>query len=195
MIYVRQARQEPHFCGTIHPIRPLSIAVAVDQNGGFGKDGKIPWHFKEDFQHFKETTKDSICIMGRKTYEDMLEMVKARQKKKKVIKEILPGRKCFVLTRQEDYKAEGAEVVSSLLEAVQNIDEDDTRPVFVLGGEKLFIESLPWVNTLHMTVIQDCYNCDRFFPVDYVKEKFTAADGRVGENDKLLFIEYARIKE
>lgn len=194
MIHVHR-HNEPIFAGTICPVRPLTIAVAVDVSGGFGKDGKIPWHFAEDFKHFKDTTKGSICIMGRKTYEDMLEMVKSRQKKKKAIKEILPGRTCYVLTRQENYEAEGATVAASLLEAVQSIEENDTREVFILGGEKLYIESLPWVNKIHLTVVDDYYDCDRFFPLEYLKEKFKIVAGKKGKNEKLLFVEYQRIKE
>lgn len=194
MIYVHQQRAEPHFAGTIRPIRSLSIAVAVDSASGFGKAGKIPWHFPEDFKHFKETTKGSICIMGRKTYEDMLEMVKVRQKKKKAIKEILPGRTCYVLTRQKDYKAEGAIVASSIMEAVQSIAEEDNRTVFVLGGEKVFLEALPWVDKIHMTIIDGYYNCDRFFPIEYVRTHFAIETAHKGKDEKLSFVNYKRTK-
>ena len=42
--------------------------------GGFGKDGKIPWSIPEDLDHFKEITTGHICVMGRRTYTDMLAM-------------------------------------------------------------------------------------------------------------------------
>lgn len=173
-------------------IYPVSIIVAVDRFGGFGKDGKIPWHIPEDFKHFKETTKGTICIMGRKTYEDMLEMVKSRQKKKKKIKEILPGRTCMVLTRQEGYEAEGATAYPSLTEAVQSIDDGDEREVFILGGEKLFIQALTDASKVYMTVVKDekGYDCDRFFPVDVVNQEFKITDGR--ETDLCYYVTYER---
>ena len=62
----------------------VEIIVAVDEDGGFGKDGKIPWHYSEDLKHFKEVTTGHVCIMGRKTYEDMLEMRKARDAKRRI---------------------------------------------------------------------------------------------------------------
>lgn len=197
MIYVKQNRTQQPIHDTIETvctIPPLNIAVAVDTGGGFSKDGKIPWHFSEDFKHFKETTTGSICIMGRKTYEDMLEMVKARQKKKKPITNILPGRTCYVLTRQKNYKAEGAIVANSLLGAIQSV-EGDNRKIFVIGGEKIFIEALPWVETIYMTIIEDYYDCDRFFSIDYVKKNFTIKNGKLGENEKLKFITYKRSKK
>jgi dihydrofolate reductase len=196
MIFVRQGapqqRPEPVFLGTVQPIKPLSIVVAVDNAGGFGKDGNIPWHIPEDFKHFKEITKVGICIMGRKTYEDTLAIVKKRQKKKRTVEELLPGRDCYVLTRQKDYEAEGAKVAGSLMEAVQDIDENNNRTVFVIGGEKLFIEALPYVNTIHLTQVDGYYNCDRFFPIGPLMEKFTPETGTHGKNKKLRFIEYKR---
>jgi len=172
--------------------KPLNIIVGVDKAGGFGKDGKIPWHFPEDLKHFKEVTKDSICIMGRKTYEDMLEMVKARQKKKRKVSKILPSRHCIVLTRQENYKAEGADVASSLIQAIADLPEDDKRPIFVIGGEKLFVESLPFVHTVYMTIVNDYYDCDRFFPLEYLTKKFRIAEGKTNDDEKLMFMKYQR---
>ena len=175
---------------------PLSIIVATDIVGGFGKDGKIPWHFTEDFKRFKEVTKDSICIMGRRTYTDMLEMIVDRRIKKGekrediVIDSILPNRKCIVLSRSIT-DAEGAEVFSSLLAATQSLDADEKREVFILGGEKLYIESLPYVNRIYMTIIKgDAYDCDRFFPVKLVHEQFGITDG--SETDDLYFVNYIR---
>ena len=192
MIFVQRQQQEPRLVG-VGPIqKPLSIVVGVDAAGGFGKDGKIPWHFSEDLKHFKATTEDGICIMGRKTYEDMLEMVKSRQKKKKKITKLLPKRHCIVLTRQEGYEAEGADVASSLSDALSNLKEDEKRTIFVIGGEKLFIEALPFVHNIHLTLVDDYYDCDRFFPLEYLMTKFKIKDGRKGEDEKLSFVEYQR---
>lgn len=175
---------------------PLSIIVAVDQAGGFGKEGKIPWYFPEDFKHFKEVTKDSICIMGRRTYTDMLEMVTDRRIKKGekkediVIDSILPNRKCMVLSRSVT-DVEGAEVFPSLRAATQSLEADDKREVFILGGEKLFIESLPYVNRIYMTIIKDKeYGCDRFFPIDVVHKQFKITNGE--ETDNLYYVDYVR---
>jgi len=174
-------------------MEPMSIIVAVDEDGGFGKDGNIPWNVPEDMKHFMSVTKGGICIMGRRTYEDMLEMSKARRKKSKntsEIQEILPGRECYVVTSKENYNAEGATAVTSIREAVQLLTEDDNREVFILGGFRMFVESLAWVTTIHMTIIKgDTYNCDLFFPVD-VLANFKIATGE--ETDQLRFLTYTR---
>ena len=171
---------------------PISIIVAVDSDGGFGKGGKIPWHFREDFDHFKEVTKGGICIMGRKTYEDMLAMVKAvrkKNKKKGKMKSVLFGRECYVVTSDENYKAEGATPVTSIRQACEHQDETDTREVFILGGYRMFVEGLAWTNKIYMTVVKDRFDCDVFFPVKALN-KFNIIDGR--QTKELDFLTYTK---
>ena len=167
---------------------PMSIIVAVDEEGEIGKNGKIPWHNKDDFKRFKEITMGKPCVMGRRTYED----VRTYQKKKdEEITEILPGRQTFVITSDEKFNAPGATVVSSLREAVQSLDHNDTRPMFVLGGEQAYVESLAWTDIIYMTVIDGIYDCDRFFPIKALS-KFRLAAGERGEGCN--FLEYRRIR-
>ena len=168
-------------------VAPLSIIVGVDTRGGFGKEGKIPWNIPEDMKHFKKVTKGGVCIMGRRTYTDMLEMV---QRKKKDIKDILPGRQSFVVTSDEKFKAEGAAVVKNIREAVQSLDENDKREVFVLGGYRMFVEALGWANKIYMTIVKgDAYGCDVFFPINSLN-KFKITDG--SETEKMYFVTYER---
>ena len=172
-------------------MKPLSIIVAVDEAGGFGKDGKIPWDIPEDLKHFKEVTTGGVCIMGRKTYEDMLEMVKARKKGKGKIKEILPKRESYVVTSDPDFKAEGATVVQSIRAAVESLDENDKREIFVIGGYRMFIEALSWTTTIYMTVVKgEPYQCDKKFPIEVLNKGYRIVDGN--QTDKLYFVTYKR---
>ena len=195
-------------------MEPLSIIVAVDKFGGFGKDGKIPWNFKEDMKHFKDVTSSNICIMGRKTYEDMLDMVIRRRKqnvsdanKKAIaeyesnqpdadrvsitdIDEILPNRTSFVITSDPNYNAVGATVKPSLREATQSLDVNDSREIFVIGGRRMFIEALTWTHYVYMTIIKKDYNCDVYFPMNSLTKKFKIVDGT--ETDDMYFVKYKR---
>lgn len=174
-------------------VRPLSIIVAVDEEGGFAKEGKIPWSVPEDMKHFKKITNKHPCIMGRRTYEDMLKMRKERDKKakrkNKLIGEILPGRKAIVLTTDKDYKAPGATVASGLTPAIQELKEGEE--VFVLGGYRLFIEALNWADKIYMSVIKGRFDCDRFFPLQLLNKHYRIADGE--KTDNAYFVTYRRV--
>lgn len=166
----------------------LNIIVALDKNGGYAKENKIPWHFKSDFKHFQNMTKGHICVMGRTTYEDMAEMMKARGKD---IKDgILPDRVSYMLSSVRK-KAKGVKVVKTLQEV---IDANPDKQIWVLGGERLFKQGLDLGATAYVTVIDNDYQCDKFFPVEILEEKYNIVDGRrEEENDvKLMFMKYER---
>lgn len=170
---------------------PINIIVAVDRFGGFGKAGKIPWHFPADLKRFKTLTGGAACIMGRNTYIDMLEMVKSRKKDDEKIEELLSGRQCIVVTSQANLITEGAMTASSLSDALLKAEKG--RPIFVVGGEKMYVEALGSAMTVHMSVVKDeetMFECDRFFPVEFLHDKFTITEG--GEDDDLYYVKYMR---
>ena len=81
---------------TIH----VSFVVAIADNGVIGHDNDLPWRLSGDMAFFKRVTMGKPIIMGRKTWESLP-------------RKPLPGRPNIVVTRNEDYRAEGAEVVTS----------------------------------------------------------------------------------
>ena len=169
----------------------LKIIVAVDTEGGFGKDGKIPWFFPEDLKHFQKITKDSICIMGRKTYEDMAEMILSKRKDEDKDKPILKDRESIVISSKDDYDPVGAKAAKGIRIAIHSLDESDHREVFVIGGEKMFIEALPFTDTIYMTIVKgEAYDCDRFFPLEYLNKNFVIKEGE--ETDDLYYVTYVR---
>lgn len=170
------------------------IIVAVDRNGGFGKDGKIPWDLPEDLKHFQTLTKGHVCVMGRVTYNNILDMRVARDARKGInamINEILPGRESFVVTSDRDYSTPGATRIDSF-GIVQDRMYNDPRKLFVIGGYRLFIEALSWTNTIHMTILKSekDYKCDVAFPVEVLNKKYTIASGN--ETESAYYITYQR---
>jgi len=168
---------------------PINIIVAVDLDGGFAKNGKIPWvdeeWAKKDLKNFKKVTTGSVCIMGRHTYTDMLDMVTARGKKVKDIKEILPGRESFVVTKDSNMKTPGASVAQNMRSIITSLDANDKREVFIIGGERMYIEAFNWTRKVYMTLIDKHYSCDKFFPIKELR-KFEIVNGEQHEHFKLL---------
>lgn len=165
----------------------MDIIVAVDSDGGFGKDGKIPWHFKCDFAHFKKVTEGKVCVMGKNTYLDMAEMIKSRGKE--IGDAILPNRQCYVVTSTLT-ETPGATPVSDIQDVI-NLHGTD---IMVLGGERLYIRALSSAEKVHMTVIDKHYDCDVHFPVEAMEKYFEISEGtRETENGtELLFVTYVR---
>lgn len=178
----------------------IRIIACVDNQGGFGKGGKIPWNYPEDMKHFKEKTTNHVCIMGRKTYEDMRNMMKKR--KIKIGDSILPNRICYVVSSKTNLKLKGATQVSGLREVTDRHPEHASpysvdKHIYILGGERMFVQGLSHATHINLTVLDIDAECDRFFPVDKLShhytitsgEKITSADGTA-----IMFTEYSRTR-
>ena len=123
----------------------ISLIAAMDKNRVIGYRNQMPWHLPADFKHFKETTMGKPIIMGRNTWESLAKP--------------LPGRTNIVVTRQKDFQAYGALIVSSLEQALHLQDE-----VFVIGGAQLYEQALPLAHTLYLTFIDHDFTGDTYFP-------------------------------
>lgn len=181
-------------------INPLSIIVAVDERGGFAKNYQIPWNLPEDLKHLKETTMGHPCVMGRHTYEELANWYIDKQNKNEAkgkqvvpleqVTEILPGRESFVVTSNMQAQFPGAIAVGSMRKAIQMLDHDDDREVFVFGGFRLFTEALSWADKVYMTIVKKDYHCDRFFPTQFVNKNFKIVDGK--QMKRVDFVTYQR---
>jgi len=172
-----------------------SIIVAVDNEGGFGKEGKIPWHLPEDFKRFRELTEGNVCVMGRRTYDEILDARLERDKTRGVtegIEEVLRKRQSFVITSREDFIAPGATPLKSLGHLIATMShQNDNRKLFVIGGRRLFVEALSTAREIFMTVLKgNPYNCDVKFPVDVLNKKWKIVSG--DETDNAYFVVYNR---
>lgn len=142
----------------------FSLIVAIDNKHGFAKNNRIPWYFKEDFVHFRNTTKNHPCVMGRNTYEEINEKLGDKAKDS-----VLPNRQCFVVSTTLT-SLPNATVVSSLDEIKNYLPIDTT--VFIIGGKRLFDEGMKIAQNVIITEINNDYDCDVFFDYDYITTNF-----------------------
>ncbi|MQX52658.1 dihydrofolate reductase [Alcanivorax sediminis] len=132
----------------------LSMMVAKASNNVIGRDNKLPWYLPNDLKYFKQVTFGKPVIMGRKTWESL--------------KGPLPGRTNIVITRQADYAAEGAKVVSTLEEAVEMAENvafiDGQEEAVIMGGAEIYQLALPKADRLYLTEVHADVEGDTFFP-------------------------------
>ena len=117
----------------------ISLIYAQSINGYIGKDGDLLFVIPDDLRRFKELTKGSVVIMGRKTWESLPE--KSRP---------LPNRTNVVLSRQVGLHLPGATVFSSLADALIHYCEED---VFIIGGESLYLEGIDHADVVYQTTV------------------------------------------
>ena len=141
----------------------IALIYARAANGVIGHNCTIPWHLPEDLAHFKALTQGHAVIMGRKTWDSLPARFRP-----------LPGRRNVVITRNADWRADGADPVDSLDAALALLH--DSPKVFVIGGAEIYALALPRADELVLTEIAAELDGDVFFP----------------HWDRALFIETAR---
>ncbi|OGB81549.1 MAG: dihydrofolate reductase, partial [Burkholderiales bacterium RIFOXYC12_FULL_60_6] len=129
----------------------LNLIFARARNGVIGSNNTLPWHLPEDMAHFKRSTLGCPVIMGRKTWDSL--PTKFRP---------LPGRLNVVVTRQDNWQAEGAVVANSLEAACAACPAESTA--WVIGGAELYAQALALADTAVVTEIDADYEGDAFAP-------------------------------
>ena len=124
------------------------------ENGVIGRDNRLPWRLKSDMQHFRRVTMGKPVIMGRKTFQSLMQPLK--------------GRTTIVVTRDRAFTAPGAVVAFGLTEALAAARGDALRrhadAIMVAGGADIYEQTMPFADRLLVTLIHDRCEGDAAFP-------------------------------
>jgi dihydrofolate reductase len=130
---------------------PITLIVAVADNGVIGAKGGLPWHLPEDLKRFKALTLGKPILMGRKTWESLP-------------RKPLPGRTNIVVTRDFGFTAQGAIVTHSIADGLEAAMREQPAEIMVIGGAAIFAETLPRASRIHWTQIMERPEGDAFMP-------------------------------
>lgn len=130
----------------------MNLIVAVDKNWGIGNKGQLLVSIPQDKKFFKEVTTGGVVLGGRKTMEGLPGGT------------TLKGRTNMVLTSKEDYQYSDAIIVHSVEEALQELAGYPDDQIYIIGGETVYRQFLPYCNRAFVTQIDYVYEADTFFP-------------------------------
>lgn len=152
------------------------IAAIASGNRGLGKDNELIYKIPEDLERFKKLTTGHVVVMGRKTFES--------------IGRALPNRMNIVVTSQpEILKDKGVFAVPNLREAFYLAEDKEPREIFIIGGQKIFEQTIDRATKLYLTIVEGNPDADTYFP-DY-SEFRTVVFEKTGEygNIKYKFLD------
>ena len=128
----------------------LNLIVALDKSGVIGLDGRLPWKLSNDLKRFKQLTLGCPVIMGRKTFES--------------IGRALPARQNIVLTRNNEFSAQGVELFCSLGQALDAVTGDKNKEIFIIGGAEIYTQGLTKAHRIYLTEVEASVDGDTYFP-------------------------------
>lgn len=129
----------------------MKVIVAVDLNWGIGYKGSLLQRIPGDMKFFKQMTLGKIVIMGRETFESLPG------------KEPLKDRVNIVLSKNECFNNTGVIACSSIDELFCQLKEYNSDDIFVIGGESIYTQLLPYCTEAYVTKIENKYIADKYF--------------------------------
>ncbi len=126
----------------------VGLIWAEAAGGVIGASGGMPWHVPEDLAHFKKTTLSAPVVMGRKTWDSLPERFRP-----------LPDRENIVITRQQDWTADGARRAADVADAVRGLQK-----VWIIGGAEIFAQVIGHADRLEVTELDLEVEGDAYAP-------------------------------
>ena len=130
----------------------MNLIAAVDKNWAIGMDNKLLVRIPDDMKRFRQMTVGKVVVLGRKT----LETFPGGQP--------LKDRTNIVLSKNKDYRVNGAVCVHSMEELSQELGKYNSEDVYVIGGESVYRQMLEQCDTAYITKLDYSYQADAWFP-------------------------------
>ena len=155
----------------------MKAIVAVDLNWGIGCGGKLLQSIPEDMKFFKEKTIGNVVVMGRETFESLQG------------KNPLKDRINIVLSRSESFNEDRLIICNSIDETLNELQKYENDKIFIIGGESVYKQFLPYCDELYVTKIYNKYEADRFFPnIDIMSNWDLVKESEVKEYNNVRYV-------
>lgn len=161
----------------------MNLIVAVDKNWAIGNKLELLVRIPNDHKMFREETTGKVVVLGRKTLETFPNKLP------------LKNRTNIILSTNKEYKVKDAIVVHSIEELLVQLEQYNTKDVYIIGGGSIYKELLPYCDVAHVTKIEHAYEADAYFPnLDEDKEwEITAESEELTYFDlEYRFVKYER---
>ena len=130
----------------------MNLIVAVDNNWAIGSKNELLIRIPNDHKHFREETTGKVVVLGRKTLETFPQGMP------------LKNRINIILSKDPNYQVKDAIVVHSIEELLEELKKYDEENIYIIGGESIYRQLLPYCTKAYITKIDHAYDADTYFP-------------------------------
>lgn len=130
----------------------MNLIVAVDNQWAIGNKNELLVRIPNDHKHFREETTGKVVVLGRKTLETFPQGLP------------LKNRTNIILSANPGYRVKDAIVVHSTEELLEELKKYPEEEIYIIGGESVYRQMLPYCDTAHVTKIDHVYDADSYFP-------------------------------
>lgn len=130
----------------------MNLIVAVDENWGIGNKNELLVRIPADMKFFREETTGKVVVLGRKTLETFPQGLP------------LKNRTNIILSSNPSYQVKDAVVVHNVDELLEELKKYEEEDIYIIGGESVYKQMLPYCSVAHVTKIDHAYEADAYFP-------------------------------
>ena len=158
----------------------MNLIAAVDENWAIGYKNELLVRIPSDQKFFREETTGKVVVLGRKTMETFPGG------------KPLKNRTNIVLSTNKGYEVDGAIVVHSIEELLEELKKYPSEEVYIIGGESIYKQMLPYCDVAYVTKIDYAYAADAYFPNLDQNDEWTMT--ATSEEQTYFDLEYAFTK-
>jgi dihydrofolate reductase len=159
-----------------HSYKPfITIIVAIAKNGVIGNKGDLPWHISEDLKRFKKITLKKPVLMGRKTYDSIVEKIGGA----------LPERENLILTKQKEIESFDPNTLffNNISQIFSWLKSKKHEHLYIAGGTSIYEKFLPIASRIEVTHIHKDFEGDTVFP-SWDKKVWKTTKGELKKDTK-----------
>lgn len=163
----------------------MNLIVSVDENWAIGNKNQLLVRIPNDMKQFRSMTTGKVVVLGRKTLETFPQG------------QPLKDRTNIILSRSPGFQVKGAVTTNSVEKLLEELKKYPDEDIFIIGGESVYRQMLPYCNTAHVTKVDHAYEADSYFTdLDRDPEwEITAdSDEQVYFDITYRFVKYERVK-
>ena len=164
----------------------MNLIVAVDENWAIGNKNELLISIPADHKFFRQETTGKVVVLGRKTLETFPQGLP------------LKNRTNVIMSTNKAYQVKDAVVVHDVEELLEELKKYDTEDIYIVGGESVYRQMLPYCDVAHVTKIDHAYAADAYFPnLDEMPEWQITADSEEQTYFDITynFLKYERKKQ
>jgi dihydrofolate reductase len=153
----------------------IKAIFAVDNQGGIGKNGTLPWPYDaEDMKWFVTNTKNQIIVMGRKTWCDPN------------MPTPLPKRINVVISNMPIENFPGTDYVMNVYDLHHDFDliikDFPDKDIWIIGGAQVLNSTWHLIQEAYITHFNESFDCDVKLDINNWLKEFTLRKEIPGNN-------------
>lgn len=130
----------------------MKAILSADLKWGIGLGGKLLQRVPEDMAFFVRMTAGKVVVMGKETFKSLPGM------------RPLKDRVNIVMSRDMNFVDDRLIICRSINELFKELEKYPPEDVFVIGGESIYNQLLPYCTEAYVTRFEKVFEADRHFP-------------------------------